>query len=261
MTRVEEVVAALEVLAPPRLAASWDNTGLLLEGTREVRRILLCVDLTAPVLAEAVGAAADLVVAYHPPVFAGLKRLTSATPQGRVILGALRAGLSVYSPHTALDAAAGGMNDWLLEAFGPLSERAPLEPDRLDPTVGAGRRAALASARPLGELVDAVKRHLGLAQVRLAVDDPLREVRTVAVCPGAGGSLFAPRGGEDLYLTGELRHHDVLALVAAGAAVVLTDHTNTERGYLPRLASRLASALPGVDLVCSAVDRDPLAPA
>jgi putative NIF3 family GTP cyclohydrolase 1 type 2 len=85
----------------------------------------------------------------------------------------------------------------------------------------------------------------------------------VAVCPGAGGTLFAdlPRGpkGPDLLLTGEMRHHDVLDRVASGTSVVLTDHTNCERGWLPILRSALLARLGNsVSVALSTVDRDPL---
>ncbi len=262
MVELAQVVVALEDLAPRRLAGSWDNVGLLLQGTRPVRRIHLCIDLTEAVLAEALAAGADLVVSYHPPLFQGVKRLTEATASGRVVLEAVRAGVHVYSPHTALDAAAGGLNDWLLEAFGEVTDVAPLEPDALEPDVGAGRRATLAAPAELGPLVDAIKAHLALDAVRVAAPADLRRgerrVTRVAVCPGAGGSLFAGVRDVDLLLTGEMRHHDVLARVGEGVAVVLTDHTNTERGYLPRLADRLESALTGVEVRVSAVDADPL---
>jgi len=262
MTSIDTVVAALERVAPPALAAPWDNVGLLLQGSCPVARAWLCIDLTEPVLAEALAAQADLIIAYHPILFTGARRLTDATPQGRVALGAVRAGVHVYSPHTALDAAADGVNDWLLEAFGARSDVAPLQPSAVDPVLGAGRRAALAAPTPLGALVDAIKAHLGLVAVRIAAPPALadgsRSVRTVATCPGAGAGVFEGVDGVDLFLTGELRHHDVLARVASGSAVVLTDHTNTERGFLPRLAGRLSGLLPQVQFRCSMVDADPL---
>jgi putative NIF3 family GTP cyclohydrolase 1 type 2 len=70
--------------------------------------------------------------------------------------------------------------------------------------------------------------------------------------------LFTKVRFTDLLITGEMRHHDVLAKVASGAAVVLTDHTNTERGYLPILARRLERGLSGVTVVVSRCDVDPL---
>jgi putative NIF3 family GTP cyclohydrolase 1 type 2 len=91
--------------------------------------------------------------------------------------------------------------------------------------------------------------------VRVAgADDVL--VSTVAVCPGAGGSLFQGVRA-DLLLTGEMRHHDVLAQVERGGAVILTDHTNTERGFLAIYAERVGRVC-GVEVVRSARDHDPL---
>ena len=85
-----------------------------------------------------------------------------------------------------------------------------------------------------------------------------RLIESLAVCPGAGGSVFEKLGAVDLLLTGEMRHHDVLARVRQGTHVVLCDHTNTERGFLPVLADELTSRLPGVALHVAAEDKDPL---
>ena len=116
---------------------------------------------------------------------------------------------------------------------------------------------------PLSVAVDRIKDHLGLTHVRVAASprhaEPGAMIREVAVCPGAGGSLFADLRGPDLFLTGEMRHHDVLAKVASGASVVVCDHTNTERGFMPRFASRLKAQLGnGARVLVSTVDRDPL---
>ncbi len=257
---LSDALTALDTIAPVRLASSWDNVGLLLEGERSIGRVLCTIDLTTAVREEALQHEADLVVAYHPPIFRGLKSLTTRDPIATTLLMLARRGVHVYSPHTALDAVSGGVNDWLLEAFGTCSAITPIEPDPLDPTMGVGRRATLDQPRSLDALLPDLKAHLGLDYVRIAgpADVP---VRTVAVCPGAGGSVFetlAKSGAHvDLLVTGEMRHHDVLAFAAKGTAVVLTDHTNTERGYLPRYAERIANAL-GVEVQVSTADADPL---
>ncbi|MGM0576712.1 MAG: Nif3-like dinuclear metal center hexameric protein [Myxococcota bacterium] len=269
---LRRVLDVLGDLAPLRWAGEWDNVGLLVDPPtpggwgRTIRRVALTIDLTEGVLAEALEAGADLVVAYHPPIFKGLKRLVAAEPKHRIVMDAIRAGVPVYSPHTALDAAPGGLNDWLLKGLGETREPAPIEPVEEPPegaVAGAGRTARLSEPTDLPALVRALKAHLGLEYVRVAAPAALREgegrISRVAVCPGAGGSLFAGLEGPDLYVTGEMRHHDVLARVAAGAAVVLTDHTNTERGYLPVLRERLSAALgDGVAIDVSVRDADPL---
>src|SRR5438105_1880549 len=109
---VHDLASHLRRLAPLDLAADWDNVGLLLgDADAEVSRVLTCLTVTPQVAAEAVEAGADLIVTHHPILFRAAKRLTTATTEGRMLLALARAGVAVYSAHTAFDNAAGGIND------------------------------------------------------------------------------------------------------------------------------------------------------
>jgi dinuclear metal center YbgI/SA1388 family protein len=127
MLTVAAVVDFLERFAPPHLAADWDNVGLLL-GDRgsAVERVVTCLTVTPNVAAEAVEAKAQLIVTHHPVLFRGVKRLTTANPEGRMLLSLIQAGVSVYSPHTAFDNTADGINDALARRLG-LTEVVPLK--------------------------------------------------------------------------------------------------------------------------------------
>ena len=257
--KLAAVVAVLEDLAPPQWAEEWDNTGLLVEppGRRQVRRVLLTIDLTTRVLGEARGGKFDLVVAYHPPIFGGLQRLTQAVAGERNVMQCVASRIAVYSPHTALDAAPGGVNDWLADGLGR-GEREGLEP-RGAPDAGAaqGRRVRLAKPVQLATLAKRIKAYLGLTRVRVARAPRHRDgeaVRDVVLCAGAGGAVMAPRAA-DVYWTGEMRHHDVLAALERGTSVVLCEHTNTERGYLPLLRDALTARLGG-GVVVEVADTD-----
>lgn len=269
---LDDVVARLQQIAPLELAESWDNVGLLVEplvftgrGGREpikrVARVFCTIDLSEPVLTEALEWGADLVLAYHPPLFKGVKRLRAAPASDRVLLQAIRHDVAIYSPHTALDSAADGLNDWLVRAVGH-GEVGSFSPLPL-PGSGVGRWVNLHEPAPLEELVRRIKAALGLSHCRVAAAPEHARgtsIERVGVCAGAGGSVFENVTGLDLYLTGEMRHHDVLAKVQAGASVVLCDHTNTERGYLPYFAERLRRATAAaVEVKVSERDRDPLA--
>ncbi len=124
--KVRDIVEVLEHIAPPELAAEWDNVGLLIgDDDADVRKLMLTIDLTPEVLTEAGRGQADMVMAYHPLIFRPLARLTAS--DAPVAYAATRRGLAVYSMHTALDAADGGTNDVLAEVLG-LRDTRPLEP-------------------------------------------------------------------------------------------------------------------------------------
>lgn len=128
MLTVGAVVEHLEQFAPPSLAADWDNVGLLLgDRAAPVARLMTCLTVTPESAAEAVERRADLVVAHHPIFFKPARRLTADTADGRMLLSLARAGVAVYSPHTAFDNTAGGINDLLAAKLG-LAEVVPLRP-------------------------------------------------------------------------------------------------------------------------------------
>ena len=125
---VSDVEKVLNKLAPPWLAQSWDNVGLL-AGDRKAacKKVLLCIDLTSAVLDEAIAARCEFVFAYHPPIFRPISRLVAdAEGTEAIVHRAIAAGVAVYSSHTALDAAAGGTNDVLANLCG-LREVEPFE--------------------------------------------------------------------------------------------------------------------------------------
>ena len=153
-----------------------------------------------------------------------------------------------------------------LKQFHPYEEPAidvyPLEPRPLR-HVGVGRLVTLDQPASLHELAGRLKRHLGVTYVQAASpvgDLAETKVRRIGVVPGSGGSLLGEAGADgcELFVTGELKHHEVNAALQSGMAVLLGGHTATERGYLPILAEKLGAALPGVKVVVSRADRDPL---
>lgn len=375
---ISDLVQALEAIAPSRMAEEWDNVGLIVgsESWDLAGPVLLTIDLNERVATEAERRKCAAVVAYHPPLFQSVKRIVDgpgSSASQRVVLRMARSGVAVYSPHTALDAAAGGVTDWLADglvgngtadrrAIRPLALREstqelklvtfvpqdaidrvraglatagagiignyaqcsfavqgtgtfhgneasdpaigkrgtlesvpevrlemvcsrrnlaiavttlrqfhpyeeppldvyPLEakPDR---SVGVGRRLMLDHPVPLGELAARLKRHIGGGTVHIgAVQRDMNAlVSCIGVVPGAGESVAAAAraDGCEVFVTGEMRHHDICAATASGMAVILGGHTATERGYLPTLQRRLSERLKGCVVVVSEEDTDPL---
>lgn len=245
MTTVADVAGAMERIAP--LAGAWsdDNVGLLVGDPRAiVARVLLAIDLTNDVVAEAVAERCELVVAYHPPLFGKVRALLASHP----VHAAIRAGLAVYSPHTALDAADGGTADVLADAVGMGANRGQ----------GALHRVGDVPVVSRQKLVARVKAALGVNVVLVA--GPLDgDVTRVGVAAGSAGEILPAiiAAGAQAFVTGELRHHDALAAARAGLTVICALHSNSERLALAPLATRLRGAVPGVTFALSAADRDP----
>lgn len=261
--KLADLLTVLDELAPLRYAESWDNVGLLVgDPAADIAKVLVTVDYTADVAVEAAAGAASLVVAYHPPIFVAVKRV----PHHALWADAVRRGIALYSPHTALDVAREGTNDFLADACRvDTATREPLRPFASSP--GSGRtepegiglgRVGNAPSTLRSELVSHLKKTLGLAWVLVA--GPLDAPATrIAVAAGAGGELLedAVRAGAEVFVTGEVRHHDALAAARRGVTVIATLHSNSERAAVRAYAARLGARLGDVRVTTSVADADP----
>ncbi len=251
---LRDLLPVLDAIAPLRWAEPWDNTGLLTgDPGAPVTRALLTIDLTHAVADEAIREGVALVGADHPLLIDPIKRVRHDS----VLQRCVRAGLAVYCPHTALDVAPGGTNDVLADALG-MGARAPLQMTVPAEGQGIGRVGPLDAPAQRRDVIDRVKRALSLGAV-LVAGPTEGTVTRAAVCAGAGrGLLLAALAAKvDLYLTGELPHHDALEAAAAGVTVVSTLHSNSERAALGRLRARIEAEAPGVEVRVSESDRDP----
>jgi len=256
--KLTNILQTLENIAPLTHAEAWDNVGLLLNPLRprKVKKILLTIDLTEAVADEAIAAKTDLIVAYHPILFRPINRLDSTDAYDRTLMKLVQKNMAVYSPHTALDAIIGGVNDWLADGVGE-GEVSVLHPHEHSDT-GQGRLVELKRPVKLTTLSQRIKKHLGLKTVRMAKAGNDAAIHTVALCAGAGTEAFEGIKA-DCFLTGEMSHHNILAINQRGSNVILCEHTNTERGYLPVFRKILQKALGnGVDISVSEIDSDPI---
>jgi dinuclear metal center YbgI/SA1388 family protein len=116
--KVKDIAKQIERIVPLELAQGWDNVGLLIgDAEKNVKNILLTIDTTKEVLAEAKRLKTELIISYHPVIWDGLKKITADGPSD-IVYELARSGIAVFSIHTALDAVTGGVNDGLAEIIG-----------------------------------------------------------------------------------------------------------------------------------------------
>lgn len=246
---------------------TWDNTGLLVDSSSEETssdgiRVLLTIDLTQAVADEAIKSQSNIIMAYHPFIFKGLKSITSQDPQQKSLIKLIQNNISVYCPHTAVDSAKGGVNDFLADGISKgLNEksRETIEPDQNEEECGMGRLVTLANPVSLADLVKNAKASLNLPYVQVAPargQDKDHQISKIAICAGSGGSVF--RGVEaDLFYTGELSHHEALYFTETGSSIIACNHSNTERAFLSVMKKQLEDELSNADVIISKTDKDP----
>ncbi|EOR01735.1 hypothetical protein E3P77_00492 [Wallemia ichthyophaga] len=247
-TNAKIVSRAMQRIAPLELAdKSWDNVGLLVESPQRNgsgQHVVIVNDLTEKVFDRIISdnPFVSVVVSYHPPIFKPLKSITTDNPIQRTLLKCISNGISVYSPHTACDAVRGGVNDWMFTAITGHKTSNAIIPttSTIDShhDAGMGRYGTFASPQDpyrnpmrIKEVINHIKSVFNLDTLQFA-DGGKKHINSVAVCAGSGSSILSKAPSVDLYVTGEMGHHDVLAAVANGTSVILLNHSNSERVYL-----------------------------
>ncbi|MEQ9366542.1 MAG: Nif3-like dinuclear metal center hexameric protein [Leptospirales bacterium] len=221
-----DVARWLETLAPPHLAEDYDNVGLLVgEPDQVVSGILIALDITPEVLAEAVRNGANLVISHHPIWFRSRKTLRGDDFVSRQILYAIRNGLALYACHTNLDSVRDGVNRTIVDRLG-LSNVEFLRPrpggaretdsahsssgrDGNFCEAGTGMIGELPTPLKTEELLGKVRSVFGCGCVRYTPGPADRDLRIIAVCGGAGSFLLetARARGADAFLTADVTYH------------------------------------------------------
>ena len=126
--KVKEISKYIETLAPLNYQESYDNAGLIVgDNNMEVSGVLIALDSTEEVIQEAIKKECNLVIAHHPIVFGGLKKLTGKTYVERTVIMAVKNDIAIYAAHTNLDSVIGGVNTKIADLL-KLSNQQILDP-------------------------------------------------------------------------------------------------------------------------------------
>lgn len=241
---IQQVLQILKEFAPPELACSWDNVGLLVDAGRPVNAVAVALDITADVVRDAANSGCDLIVSHHPVIFNPLKRIGAEDVPALLI----KNGISAICMHTNLDAAPGGVNDTLAAILGMTDTESFAE--------GCGR---IGNVRPTtaADLAKLCAERLGSHPQFVEANRPVTRLAEVS---GGGGSYLqeAIDLGADCFVTGEAAHHIALLAHQMGVGLVVAGHWATEYPVTRVLAEHLAAALPDeVRITLSLADKDP----
>ena len=242
MPTVGEIFEALDRRAPVEAKMDFDNVGLLVGAPEwEADTVLLALDVTGPVIREAVRVGARLVISHHP-LFFELKTVGSGEPQGRKAMELLSHHIAAVCMHTNLDAADGGVNDALAAALG-VEDAVPFEAEHIL------RLGALASPCPLPEYLALVRDRLGCAGLRYVPGSG--PVSRVAVGGGSCGGMLeeAAKAGCDTFVTADVKYDVFLRAKELGVNLIDAGHFNTENVVIPVLQAWLRESFPALRIL------------
>ena len=260
MATVREIYQYLDGLAPFSLQMDFDNAGFLVgRGDRQVDKILVSLDITEEVVAEAAQLGCQLIVSHHPVIFFPAKSVTDATPDGRILLSLVEHNIAAICAHTNLDAVSGGVNDALARKLG-LTNIEQLKQDGVDASgrpYGIGRVGNTAGVPMYAPAFAAfVKEALGANGVRFV--DARRPVRRVAVGGGACADMLkdALALGCDTFVTADVKYNGFLDAKALGVNLIDAGHYPTELVVVPVLAKWLADGFAKVEVLTTQTHKE-----
>lgn len=250
---VNDVTQMMFRWAPPELAMDWDNVGLLVgRGDREIHRVLVALDVSPDVAAEAAETGTDLIVSHHPVMnirwhAQQMQTLREDTRLGGLLTELVKRDISAICMHTNLDAAEGGVNDCLACTLG-LQDTKPLNEEKI------GRIGTLSCEKPLEQFLSDVVKLLSCNGLRYR--DGGRPVHRVAVGGGACGEYIpqAIAQGCDTFVTADLRYNDFLD--TQGLNLIDAGHFPTEDVVCQEIVRRLRETFPELEVTKSAVHGD-----
>lgn len=232
--KVSDLLSHIDSFAPFSLAEEWDNPGLMAGSyDAEVSCVGICLDAVADAVIVAAENGCNVLLCHHPLIFRPIKRVDIDTEIGRTIYEALKRGVNILAAHTNWDKADEGVNATLAELI-KLSDIK---------TLGEfGLIGELDAKMSLKNFAEHVKSSWGLSRLDVYAQTLPAEISRVALCGGSGSEFWrdAKNSGADIYLTADMKYHELIDAIKAGLIIGLMDHGEMERASLPKLAEKVA---------------------
>lgn len=247
----------LDSVFPFATQEKWDNSGLLVDTTREVSTVMLSLDITSEVVDEAALYGAELIISHHPVIFEPLRSISIESPVYRLINN----HISAICAHTNVDKSPEGTNGVILKK---LKEHFELEDnvelfEECGDGLGFGYIVELKNPMDVVEFAKEIKKVFGCKYIRTS-RMTLRNIKRVAFCSGSGGSMLETALAKncDVYITGDVKH-DVWIEANNGFEPVLFDcgHFHTENPVLENIRYLLEQKFPQLEVIIAERSEDP----
>ena len=228
--RVRDLLDAINSFAPFELCEDWDNSGLLVGSyDSEITGVAVCLDAVREAVVNASEQDCNVLLSHHPLIFRAVKRINLDTEQGIAIQEAIRRGVNIIAAHTNWDKAEEGVNFQLAKLL-DLRDITPLDEFGLTGVL----REGMASR----EFLEHVKRVWNLSRLDY-YGSGSKKISRVSLCGGSGSEFWKAAKGSDVYITADMKYHELIDATRDGLSILLPEHGEMERASLPALANKV----------------------
>ncbi len=240
MLRIKDVIRILEEYAPLDNQASYDNCGLLYGDLNwEYKGALITLDTSVEVVKEAIRRGVNLIIEHHPSIFVPIKKINVEIPKHQAIVYAIKNDIAIYSAHTSVDFAEGGLNDRTMELIGCVSY------STANGNLSDMRVGELSDSISLSDLVDRIKNVFDDKNIAY-VGDSKNIVKKIAVINGGGGSqeseiYNALAVGADVFISGDFKYNVLRLAKDLGYAVIVLGHYDSEMPFINLIKEQLTN--------------------
>lgn len=257
MLKIKDISACLEEFAPLQLQESYDNAGLIIgDPETYVSGILFCLDSTEDVVDEAIAKNCNLIIAHHPIVFKGLKKIHNTHYVEKTVRKAIINDIAIYAAHTNLDNVYEGVNNKIANKL-ELENLKILRPMN-EEFLGAGMIGELKNGLSEDKFLKHVKKKMDLTVIR---HSPFlkKSIKKIAICGGSGSFLIedAINSKADAFITGDIKYHEFFE---ANDEILLLDigHYESERFTMEIFHHVLSGKFHNIALQFSEVNTNPI---
>ncbi len=263
MIKIRDLCGFLQEIAPLKFQEDYDNAGLIVgDINQEIKGVVVCLDSTEKVIEEAINMGCNVVVAHHPIVFSGLKKITGRNYVERAIIKAIKNDVAIYAIHTNLDNVLDhGVNEMIakkLELLNPVILRPKEELSGDTYTVGSGVIGELKNHMSSEDFLRYLKDEMDVNCIK-HTELVRPTIKRVAVCGGSGGFLLndAILAKADIFITSDYKYHEYFD---ADGKIIIADigHYESEQFTIPLLHREISKNFSTFATHCTKVNTNPV---
>ena len=237
--KVREFLNLIDSFAPFDLAEEWDNSGLMVGSYEsDVKKIGITLDPVFEAVISASENNCEVLLTHHPLLFRAIKKIDFDSEPGKTISEAVKRNITIISAHTNWDISEYGVN-YVLAKLSGLFEVKNFNSENI------GVIGTLKNPLSPEELLTRIKTSWNLTKLDFYAKNNVKKFFSkIAICGGSGASFWraAKNSGADIYITADMKYHELIDANNSDLPVALADHGEMERATLPELAGKISES-------------------